>query len=127
MKLVHELDMRNNARVRERVTKVGFTVAQASALRELTGPMTLSELAARMGRVPSNAILPLDKLEEQRLVERRPHPTDRRAKQLTLTPEGAKRREELLKFLCEEPFLTLTQQEQDALQDLVQRAISREP
>lgn len=125
MKLVHELDMQNNARVRERVAKLGFTVAQASALRELTGPMTLSELAVRMGCEPSNAIVPLDKLEEQRLVERRPHPTDRRAKQLVLTPEGAERREELLKFLCEEPLWTLPQQEQDALQDLVQRAMAR--
>ncbi|MET9090136.1 MarR family transcriptional regulator [Streptomyces sp. NPDC004237] len=124
-KLVHELDMQNNSRLRERVAKIGLTVGQASALRQLTGPMTLSELAARMGGEPSNAIVVIDKLESQRLVERRPHPTDRRSKQLSLTPEGAEQRETLLKLLHEEPLATgLTEQEQDTLQDLVQRAIS---
>lgn len=125
-KLVHDLDMQNNARMRERVTTLGLTVAQASALRELTGPMTLSELAGRMACEPSNAILVIDKLESQQLIERRPHPTDRRAKQLVLTPEGAELRERLLKLLSEEPLVTgLTQQELDALQDLLLRALSR--
>ena len=55
-----------------------------------------------------------------------PHPTDRRAKQLTLTPEGAELRATLLKALTEGPLLTsLTKQEQDTLQDLLRRAISR--
>ncbi|MFK0288603.1 MarR family winged helix-turn-helix transcriptional regulator [Streptomyces sp. NPDC090499] len=123
-KLVHELDMQNNARLRERVAKIGLTIAQATALRELTGPMTLSELAVRLSCEPSNAVVVIDKLESQRLVERRPHPTDRRAKQLSLTPEGVER-EGMLRFLCEEPLVTgLTQWEQDVLRDLLQRAIS---
>jgi hypothetical protein len=44
-----------------------------------------------------------------------------------LTPEGAERREKLLESLRgEEPLMTgLTQQEQDTLQDLLQRALSR--
>ncbi|MET9088831.1 MarR family transcriptional regulator [Streptomyces sp. NPDC004237] len=122
-KLVHELDMQNNARLRERVAKIGLTIAQASALRELTGPMTLSELAVRLSCEPSNAVVVIDKLESQRLVERRPHPTDRRAKQLSLTPEGVER-EGMLRFLCEEPLVTgLTEWEQDVLRDLLQRAI----
>ena len=126
-KLVHELDMQSNARQRERVGKLGLTIAQASALRELTGPMTLRELAVRMACEPSNAIVVIDQLESQQLLERRPHPTDRRAKQLMLTPDGAERREKLLESLRgEEPLLTgLTQQEQDTLQDLLQRALSR--
>ena len=125
-KLVHELDMQNNARMRERVARLGLTTAQASALRELTGPMTMGELAGQMACEPSNATVVIDKLESQRLIERRPHPTDRRAKQLMLTPEGAGLRERLLELLTEEPLLTgLTQQEQDMLQDLLQRALSR--
>ena len=126
-KLVHELDTQLNAWQRERVGKFGLTIGQASALRELTGPMTLRELAVRMGCEPSNAIVVIDQLERQHLLERRPHPTDRRAKQLILTPEGAKRREQLLESLKgEELLLTgLTQQEQDTLQDLLQRALSR--
>jgi len=126
-KLVHELDMQNNARQRERVGKLGLTIAQASALRELTGPMTMRELAERMSCEPSNATVVVDHLEIQQLIERRPHPTDRRARQLMLTPEGAERRKKLLESLRgEEPLVTgLTQQEQDSLQDLLQRALSR--
>ena len=125
-KLVHELDMQNNARMRERVARLALTTAQASALRELTGPMTMGELAGQMACEPSNATVVIDKLESQRLIERRPHPTDRRAKQLMLTPEGAGLRERLLELLTEEPLLTgLTQQEQDTLQELLHRAISR--
>ncbi|QUQ64839.1 Transcriptional regulator SlyA [Kutzneria sp. CA-103260] len=126
-KLVHELDMQNSARMRERVAKLGLTTAQASALRELTGPMTMSELAGRMACEPSNATVVIDKLESQRLIERRAHPSDRRAKQLTLTPEGAEQREQLLAVLSEEPLVTgLAQRELDALRDLLERAISRD-
>src|SRR5438552_2536575 len=104
--------MQNNARMRERVTKLGLTVAQASALRELTDPMTMSELAGRMSCEPSNATVVIDKLESRQLIDRRPHPSDRRAKQLTLTPEGADRRERLLKLLSEEPLMVgLTQKD----------------
>ncbi|MEU2287042.1 MarR family transcriptional regulator [Streptomyces sp. NPDC013178] len=125
-KLVHDLDMQSNARMREWVTGLGLTVAQASALREMTAPMTMRELAGRMSCEPSNATVVIDKLETLRLIERRPHPTDRRAKQLVLTPEGTELRERLLKVLTEEPlFAGLTQDEQDALEGLLKRALFR--
>jgi DNA-binding MarR family transcriptional regulator len=124
-KLLHELDLQNNARMREQVTGLGLTVAQASALRELTGPMTMRELAGRMTCEPSNATVVIDKLDQLQLIERRPHPTDRRAKQLALTPEGAKLRKKLLSVLREQPLLTgLTQQEQGKLKELLQRALT---
>ncbi|MBD0712340.1 MULTISPECIES: MarR family winged helix-turn-helix transcriptional regulator [unclassified Streptomyces] len=123
--LVHGLDIHNNALLRERATKVGLTVMQASTLRALTGPMTLSELAGLMSCEPSNVIVVIDKLEKQGLIERRPHPTDRRAKQLHLTPEGTERRAKLLETLNEKPFSTgLTEQEQDALRSLLRQAIA---
>ncbi|MFI5799001.1 MarR family winged helix-turn-helix transcriptional regulator [Streptomyces sp. NPDC051677] len=126
-KLVHDLDMQSNARTREWVAGLGLTVAQASALREMTGPMTMRELAGRMSCEPSNATVVIDKLETLRLIERRPHPTDRRAKQLVLTPEGTELQERLLKALAEEPlFAGLTQDEQDALEGLLKRALSRD-
>lgn len=117
--LVHDLDMQSNARMREWVAGLGLTVAQASALREMIGPMTMRELAGRMSCEPSNATIVIDKLETLRLIERSPHPTDRRAERLVVTPEGAELRERLLKVLTEEPlFAGLTQDEQDALQGL---------
>ncbi|MFF0700125.1 MarR family winged helix-turn-helix transcriptional regulator [Streptomyces tendae] len=123
--LVHELDLQNNARLRERVARIGLTIAQASALRALDAPTTLRELATRMNCEPSNATVVIDKLEDQGLIERRPHPTDRRAKQIHLTPEGAEQRDKLLTLLREEPLSTgLTEEEQGALQRLLQRALS---
>jgi DNA-binding MarR family transcriptional regulator len=124
-KLVHALEIQNNARVRECVARLDLTVGQASALRELTHPMTMGELAARMGCEPSNATVVVDKLESLELIERHPHPSDRRAKQLTLTPDGSEHRERLLEALSKEPlFAGLTQPEQDALQHLLRRALS---
>ncbi|MEU3737831.1 MarR family transcriptional regulator [Streptomyces sp. NPDC032198] len=112
--------------LRERAVSLGLTAPQATALRELAGPMTMRELAERMSCEPSNATFVVDKLEKQALIERRPHPSDRRAKQLVLTSEGVALRERLLGMLGEDsPLAALTQKEQDALRDLLQRAISR--
>ncbi|WP_202876099.1 MarR family transcriptional regulator [Kribbella sp. VKM Ac-2566] len=50
---------------------LGLTAAQATALREMTGPMAMGELAERMSCEPSNATFVVDKLEKQGLIERR--------------------------------------------------------
>jgi DNA-binding MarR family transcriptional regulator len=52
------------------------------------GPMTLSQLAAANGVDASYATLIVDKLEAHGLVERQPHPDDRRRKLVTLTVAG---------------------------------------
>lgn len=112
--------------VRRRAARLGLTAPQATALRELTGPMTMRELADRMSCEPSNATFVVDKLEHQSLIERRPHPTDRRARQLVLTPEGTALRERLIALLSEDsPLAGLSQQEQGTLQRLLQRAITQ--
>ncbi|MET8989109.1 MarR family transcriptional regulator [Nonomuraea wenchangensis] len=73
---------------------------------------------------PSNATFIVDKLEKQGLIERRAHPTDRRAKQLVLTPEGDALRERLLELLVQDsPLAGLTAEQQRTLQDLLERAI----
>lgn len=112
--------------VRERAATLGLTAPQATALRELTGPMTMRELAERMSCEPSNATFVIDRLENQGLLERRPHPTDRRAKHLVLTAKGTALRERLLALLVQEsPLAGLTQPEQDTLHELLQRAVVR--
>jgi MarR family transcriptional regulator, organic hydroperoxide resistance regulator len=124
--LVNGLAHQIGEHVRERAAKLGLTAAQATALRELTGPMTITELAERMTCEPSNATFIVDKLEKQELVKRRPHPTDRRARQLVLTPKGSALRGKLLELLMEDsPLAGLSPQEQDALHDLLQRAYTR--
>lgn len=121
--LVNGLSRQIEEHVRERAATLGLTGPQATALRELTGPMTMRDLAERMSCEPSNATFVIDKLEKRGLVERRPHPQDRRAKQLVLTPDGTGLRARLLDLLTKDsPLGSLDQDEQDALHALLLRA-----
>lgn len=116
----------DHVRERERAVTLGLTAAQATAMREMTGPMTMRELAERMSCEPSNAAFIIDKLEKQGLVERRAHPTDRRAKHLVLNARGTAVRERLLELLAQDsPLAGLTNQQQHALQGLLEQAVSR--
>jgi DNA-binding MarR family transcriptional regulator len=124
--LVNGLAQQIADHVRERAVTLGLTAAQATALREMTGPMTMRELAERMSCEPSNATFVVDKLEKQGLIERRPHPTDRRAKQLVLTAEGDTLRDRLLELLTQDsPLAGLTPDQQRTLQGLLEQAIIR--
>ncbi|MFC4015784.1 MarR family winged helix-turn-helix transcriptional regulator [Nonomuraea purpurea] len=123
--LVNGLAKQIEDHVRRRATTLGLTAPQATALREMTGPMTMRELAVRMSCEPSNATFIVDKLEQGGLIERRPHRTDRRAKQLVLTPAGAELRARLIELLVEQsPLGGLTAQEQHALHELLNRAVT---
>ncbi|WP_395292621.1 MarR family winged helix-turn-helix transcriptional regulator [Kitasatospora hibisci] len=123
--LVNGLAQRIAEHVRERAATLGLTSAQATALREMSGPMTMRELAERMCCEPSNATFVVDKLEKQRLVERRPHPTDRRAKHLVLTVEGAALRERLLGLLAlDSPLSALTAGDQRVLHGLLEQVVA---
>jgi DNA-binding MarR family transcriptional regulator len=124
--LVNGLSRQIGDHVRERAIKLGLTAAQATALREMTGPMTMGELADRMSCEPSNATFVVDKLEKQGLIERHSHATDRRAKQLVLTADGLALRDRLLELLVQDsPLAGLTSKEQRELQDLLNRAVTR--
>ena len=57
-------------------------------LHRLGDGISQSELAAAVGIDGSSLVRLLDMLVSQDLVERRPHPTDRRIKLLNLTPVG---------------------------------------
>jgi DNA-binding MarR family transcriptional regulator len=126
--LVNGLAQQIAGHVRERAVALGLTAAQATALREMTGPMTMRELAERMSCEPSNATFVVDKLEKQGLIERHAHPTDRRSKHLVLTTEGIALRERLLELLTQDsPLAGLTPDQQRVLQDLLEQAIVRPP
>lgn len=123
--LVNGLAQQIADHVRERAVALGLTAAQATALRELTGPMTMRELAERMSCEPSNATFVVDKLEHRGLIERRAHPTDRRARYLVLTTEGSTLREQLLTLLTQDsPLAGLTRKEQRTLHSLLEQAIA---
>ncbi|MFI7034283.1 MarR family winged helix-turn-helix transcriptional regulator [Microbispora rosea] len=124
--LVKGLANQIEANIRVRAATLGLTASQGTALCELTRPMTLRELAERMGCEPSNATFVADRLEEQGYLERHPHPDDRRAKQLVLTPKGTELRERLIELLSENsPLAPLALEERDVLQRLLTRALIR--
>lgn len=120
-RLVHQLAQRLDVHVRRVAEELGITATQVVALRELSEPITARELATRMCCEPSNATFVLDRLEHQELIERRPHPTDRRAKQIVLTAAGRRCRANVLKRLSvESPLGPLSAAQQESLRDLLQ-------
>jgi MarR family transcriptional regulator, organic hydroperoxide resistance regulator len=122
--LVNGLAKQIESHLRIRAATLGLTVSQGVALRELSRPMTLRELAERMSCEPSNATFVADRLEAQGYLERHPHPDNRRSKQLVLTPEGVEIRDRLLELLSKDsPLAPLSTEEQDTLQRLLARAV----
>jgi MarR family transcriptional regulator, organic hydroperoxide resistance regulator len=124
--LVNGLAQQIADHLRDRAQTLGLTAAQATALREMSGPMSMGELATRMSCEPSNATFVVDKLENLGLIERRPHATDRRSKQLVLTKRGTALRGKLLQLLGRDsPLAGLTAKQQGVLQGLREQAITR--
>ena len=119
-KLVHHLARALDTHVRRVAEQMGLTPSQVIALRELSEPITARELANRMVCEASNATFVLDRLEEQGLVQRLPHPTDRRAKQIVLTGAGQDRRVEALGLLdARSPLGRLDEPQQESLRELL--------
>ena len=89
-RLLVELVMETRGEWRRKVTEAtGLAFSRVRALWRLEqGPRTLSELAHDMGTdAPATTVL-IDALEKRGLVKRTPHPTDRRAKHVSLTSAG---------------------------------------
>ncbi|MGQ4383531.1 MarR family winged helix-turn-helix transcriptional regulator [Streptomyces sp. SAS_270] len=72
------------------VAERGLTIARAGVLWALfhEGPMTQRSLAGLLGVTPRNVTGLLDALQEDGLVLREAHPTDRRATLVSLTGRG---------------------------------------
>lgn len=125
-KLVHQFTQRLDVHVRRVAEELGITATQVVALRELSDPITARELSNRMFCEPSNVTFVLDRLEQQGLIERHPHPTDRRAKQIVLTPAGWRYRADVLEQLStRSPLAPLTADQQESLRDLLQTLVAR--
>jgi DNA-binding MarR family transcriptional regulator len=84
---------------------------------------TMGGLAREWCCDASNATWVIDRLERLGLAERRPSPTDRRAKLVVLTAKGAKAKTEILdEFRTPPPaFLALTRGDLKALEAILQK------
>jgi DNA-binding MarR family transcriptional regulator len=79
----------DNERRREVSDALGMSFARIKALRHIDKvPSTMGELAATLGIDRPYMTIVVDDLERQGLVQRKPHPTDRRAKLVETTARG---------------------------------------
>ncbi|MCU1500730.1 MAG: putative MarR family transcriptional regulator [Ilumatobacteraceae bacterium] len=69
------------------ITRSGYLVLATVQLSD-DGTRLLSRIATHMLVHPTTVTLIVDKLEHQALLVRRPHPTDRRATHVKITPAG---------------------------------------
>lgn len=78
--------------VRSRVGEGGTTYSRMRLLGVLRchGPRIMSGLSGELGVTPRNVTALVDALEEDGLVRRKPHPTDRRATVIEMTEAGEK-------------------------------------
>jgi|SRR5579883_2950563 len=76
--------------VQSRFAEIGISFARLRLLGALhrSGPQIMSELSEELGVTARNVTALVDALEEEGLVRRADHPTDRRATIIELTPEG---------------------------------------
>jgi len=87
--------------------------------------MPMRDLADKWGYDASYVTSLADALEERGLVERQPHPTDRRVKMLVITPAGIEAKQRAYELLYDPPamFGTLTAGEQRDLRDLLRKVM----
>jgi DNA-binding MarR family transcriptional regulator len=99
--------------------ELGLTPGHVKTLYELDadGSVSMGALASVLGCDASSATWLVDRLEERGLVERQPHPHDRRVKTVVLTPDGAKTKARLVELLSAPPD-DLVALDRDALDQL---------
>jgi MarR family transcriptional regulator, organic hydroperoxide resistance regulator len=123
--LLLELKRRLSEHAEQRLR--GYEIASKDnwALQALDEPMPMNVLAEHMGTDASYLTGIADRLEQRGLVERQPHPTDRRIKHLALTTDGRRLRQELRQLLWSDvPALErLTPDEREQLRRLLSRAL----
>jgi DNA-binding MarR family transcriptional regulator len=92
-------------------------------LRLTEGPLTLRDIAEFTGVDAPYATLIVDSLEARGLVERTPHPGDRRCKLVSLTPAGQRAAGHASDIISQPPvgFTQLTDAELTLLESLLAR------
>jgi DNA-binding MarR family transcriptional regulator len=83
-----------------------------------------------MGIDPSTMVSLIDQLEAAGLAKRRPHPTDRRAREVAITPKGRRlleRGRQMTMQVEDEVLRGLTAAERRQLLTLLRRALSSAP
>jgi MarR family transcriptional regulator, lower aerobic nicotinate degradation pathway regulator len=116
----------------EALQSIGLTTALFGVLNVLAARegAIQQELGSLMGIDPSTMVSLIDQLESAGLAKRRPHPQDRRARQVSITPKGRRllQRARKLAFQAEDEVLGgLSAAERRELLKLLRRAFDSAP
>jgi DNA-binding MarR family transcriptional regulator len=122
----------SHTRVAEALDSIGLTPALFGVLNVLgvRDGAIQQELGSAMGIDPSTMVSLIDQLESAGLARRRPHPEDRRARQVSITPKGRRllQRARDVAFEAEDEVLGgLTTAERRELLMLLRRALDSAP
>ena len=110
----------------ERLETLGLTTRMWGALNVIKAESTITQhaLGRSIGMDPSTMVSTIDELESRGLVERRPHPSDRRAHALHITEDGLRtlaKGRELARRAQEDLLAPLNAEERRTLHDLLLR------
>jgi DNA-binding MarR family transcriptional regulator len=124
--LISRMGMVAQKQFAERMESLGLTPRMWGALNvlEAEGAITQHALGKSVGIDPSSMVSTIDELEERGLVERRRHPSDRRAYALHVTTKGRQtltRGRELAKQAQADLLEPLDEEERAQLHDLLLR------
>jgi DNA-binding MarR family transcriptional regulator len=124
--LVHDVSRLIKREFERRTRQMGLPITrqQAAVVLNIAGNEGVSqaEVAAWLGIEPIALVRMLDKLHEEGLVERRPHPTDRRVRTLWLTPAARPVVAQILainKAIREEAFAGMKADARDTVIDIL--------
>jgi len=112
------------------VKSSGLSTAQMHAI-EIVGhgvSLRMKELAGKMGVTTGSLTVMIDRLEEQGLLRRRPHETDRRSWLVELTAEGSALFEQHHQYhlrLTEEITATLSSEEQERFSLILDKIVGQ--
>ena len=126
----HELmfSRQSRDRMHDACEAVGLTPGLMKALLSVEPGRArpMKELAGEWRCDASYVTSLVDGLEERGVVERRAHPSDRRAKVLVLTPAGERAREQLLARMHRPPpcFDTLSRADVEVLRDVLAKLVA---
>jgi DNA-binding MarR family transcriptional regulator len=122
----------SHTRIAEGLETIGLTPASFGLLNLIGAGRgaTQRELGSAMGIDPSTMVSLLDELEAAGLAKRRPHPTDRRARQVVITSKGRRLLEQgrQMALQVEDVVLGgLSADERRQLLNLLRRALDSAP
>jgi len=130
--LLFRLWRASHTRTAEALESLGLTTA-LFALLNVVGAhegAIQQEIGAAMGIDPSTMVSLIDQLEAEGLAKRRPRPTDRRAREVVITPKGRrvlKQARQLALQVEDDVLRGLTASERGQLLTLLRRALGSAP